>query len=364
MQMSSATNGVVVTAQRQEFPWNIVLENVHIDPLIQKKIRHAIQRLGRRLSNFHPELVHLQINLWKHPKRNQFKVGLTLRVPANILHAERSGYDLIPTLNECVDALVEEIEGLKAELRREVFWKRKHRREGLALAKVLGFAEEPMPDGTGPQTFEAMVRALFEQHYDQILRHVRRQIRHEELSGALPPGAVSALEIVNEIAAEVEQRLQDKPAELSWLVWFYWLARKKLDQILKQYQQKPAQDALANPSEPTSEDEQWPHKPKDSSSAPSTGQQEQDEKAMSESTAEVHTDAQNAAGQQNLTELLQKVIHRWPRFDRQVFELYFVEGFEPEEIGMVLQRKPESVYAAINRIQGRIRQSLLEETAV
>ena len=65
-----------------------------------------------------------------------------------------------------------------------------------------------------------------------------------------------------------------------------------------------------------------------------------------------------------MLEFLQKHIQSWSKLDRQVFELYYVEGFEPDEIAMILGVKPTTVMRRLNELQNRIRQLLLEEAAV
>jgi len=347
-----------------EFPWNIVLHDVQLDPYLEKKIKQDVQKIGRRLKNFHPDLVHLKIDIWRHPRRPRFHVRLTLRVPSNILHAERSNKDLVLAMNEATRALIEELDALKSELRREVFWKRKHRRAALRELKVQGFTAEPMPSGTGPQTLGAMVRALFEQHYDQILRHVRRHIRHDETIGAIPRGAVSPMEIVDELAVQVEEEAEKKPANMSWLVWFYHLAHKKLEEIRKHYAQEKAEEVPAEELEPAPAKEEWLEEPEDSSTAEPRPAEEEREAHLPEPVVEPSGKPDQEVERKDMLEFLQKHIQSWSKLDRQVFELYYVEGFEPDEIAMILGVKPTTVMRRLNELQNRIRQLLLEEAAV
>jgi RNA polymerase sigma factor (sigma-70 family) len=60
-----------------------------------------------------------------------------------------------------------------------------------------------------------------------------------------------------------------------------------------------------------------------------------------------------------LLEHLQQAIQTWPRQEREVFELYFVEGFEPDDIAMITGKPPQKIRAVITPLQDRLRQELL-----
>src|SRR5467141_695183 len=121
-------------------PWNLVTKNLHGHELLRKKLHQKITKLEKHLKHFPPDTVHLQIVLERHPKKPLHSAALNLRVPSNILHSEKSSAD-------AVKALLRDLDSLKAELRREVFWKRKERREQFRQLKVAGFAAEPMLEG-------------------------------------------------------------------------------------------------------------------------------------------------------------------------------------------------------------------------
>ncbi len=61
---------------------------------------------------------------------------------------------------------------------------------------------------------------------------------------------------------------------------------------------------------------------------------------------------------------MKKIAATWPQIERDVFELHFVEGFEPEETGMILHLTPQDVCSRIAVIHRKVRQVLLEQAAV
>ena len=54
--------------------------------------------------------------------------------------------------------------------------------------------------------------------------------------------------------------------------------------------------------------------------------------------------ADQIAVEKDLREPLQTAFQNWPRAERDIFELYFIEGFEPDEIAMNL---PDEILAAL-----------------
>jgi DNA-directed RNA polymerase specialized sigma24 family protein len=50
--------------------------------------------------------------------------------------------------------------------------------------------------------------------------------------------------------------------------------------------------------------------------------------------------------------------------DRAVFELHFVEGFEPDEVAMITGQSLPETRQTIARLQERLRQALLAEAAL
>ena len=70
-----------------------------------------------------------------------------------------------------------------------------------------------------------------------------------------------------------------------------------------------------------------------------------------------------AVARSELLEQMQKTANRWPKPEREAFELHFVEGFEPDEIGMVLGLSTKQANELLDNIRGRLREKLLAEAA-
>jgi ribosomal subunit interface protein len=351
---------------RKELPWNLVTKNLHGHELLRKKIHEKISKLGKHLKHFPYDTVHLHIALERNPKKPLYTAALTLRVPSNILRSEKSSPDLIKALDEAVKALLRELESLKSELRRETFWKRKLRREELHQAKGVGFATEPQAEGTGPQKPVDVVRELLEQHQRRLLRYVRRYLWHEVNAGELPRGAIDARDIVDEVVRRALAAPEKKPARLNWLLWLYVLARQEMLRYLKEWKSQVERAESFEEPQVVSDDMELasgydPEQPLDiiemEIEPPVAESKDQTPDARAKSPAEI-------VARQELLAETRKAANTWPKAEREAFELHFVEGFEPDEIAMLLGQPINRVQELIASLQRRLRTEVLEAASV
>ncbi len=112
--------------------WSLVTKGMRPHGQLRTKLQQKIGKLETHLEHFPQDAVHLQVNFERHPRKVWFTAALTLRLPSNILHAEKAGADPIPAFDQAVKALLREVAVLKSALRRESEWKRASRSEALA----------------------------------------------------------------------------------------------------------------------------------------------------------------------------------------------------------------------------------------
>jgi DNA-directed RNA polymerase specialized sigma24 family protein len=70
------------------------------------------------------------------------------------------------------------------------------------------------------------------------------------------------------------------------------------------------------------------------------------------------------AGRKDVVAQLEQDMRNWPRPEREVFELYYVEGLDPEEIAMVTDQPLKMVRENLESIQRRLRYEMLAQKAV
>jgi len=330
-------------------PWNIVTKNLSPDDAripLGKKLQQKIAKFDRFLVHFPPDAVHLQIDLEKHPRKDRYLASLTLRVPSDILHSEEAGRDLIGAFDDAVKSLLRKLKSYKSSLRREKFWKRKERREKLHALKATGFAPAPQDKGKGPQTHKEVVRELFQRHEKEFLRHVRRHILQDELAGDLPRDTVNPRDVLNEVARRAEAKADKGPKRGSWLTWFYRLIHQELKR----------QRRL------------WKHKERGDSSAGKTKTSREETKVTARQVpaADVIRDEVppvEIAARKDVVAQLEQDMRNWPRPEREVFELYYVEGLDPEEIMMVTDQPLKTVRENLESIQSRLRDEIVAQKA-
>ncbi len=104
--------------------WNLVTKHIRPHGQLQQKLQEKVQKMETHLEHFPADAVNLQVNLSRHPKKDSFTASLTLRLPSNILHAEKTGPDPIPAFDSAFKTMLREVAVLKSALRRESQWHR------------------------------------------------------------------------------------------------------------------------------------------------------------------------------------------------------------------------------------------------
>ncbi|MCX8071706.1 MAG: HPF/RaiA family ribosome-associated protein [Candidatus Binatia bacterium] len=347
-------------AQVVPFTWNLVTREMHGHPLLRKQLTRRLQSLEKHLRDYPPDGVHLHILLEKNPHRTLYNTALTLRLPKHILHTEKSAREPILSLDKAFDALVREVERVKGHQRKEEEWKRKLRRQRLPLLRAGKFAPEPLPEGEGPQEPQAVVVDFLKRHYRRMVDHVRRHVRHDEFSGELPPHAVDPRGVVDTVVQKVLAKWRDKPASVGWLIWVYRLLHEELRRRRRFFQRAAAERVPV--------DQETKRPDEEDLAAGYDAEQPLDiivreyEPVITELRELVPDpfapNPEVSAERRELLEAVQHLVQTWSRPEKDVFELYFVEGFSIPEISMVTGMEPQRVKELVATLQERLRGAL------
>jgi ribosomal subunit interface protein len=339
--------------------WNIVNKNVSPSVSLKQKLTRKVAVLAKYLIHFPPETLHLQVVLAKLMKRDLYTVSLTLRMPSNILHAEKSSHDLFEAIDSAVAVLLREVKSLNADLPGEYQWKRPACRARLRADEALFFSE---PLAEGPQTHADMVSELLRVHHNQLLAHVRREVRIAELAGDLPRGMVDPRDILDETALFCLAHSESKPAELTYELWFYQLIRHELARRRAEFNQERSlsEKPPTLPEQTTIEDEGYDaEQPLDLITRELEPEEDLPEERIADPSI-VRPDSMISG--QEIVKMLQDKVYHWPAQEREVFELYYLVGFDSDEIAMIQSRAPNEIEALIGKIQLQLR-DFLRETA-
>jgi ribosomal subunit interface protein len=339
----------------QSIQWNIITRNVEADQELQGKLRLKIARLEKHLKGFPAEPRHLQVRLEKRSDKQLYSAALTLTLPSDIVRAEKSAGDLLKAFDDALQTLQRELEALSRSRFQGHASKPSEERERSATT----FAAEPQPQGTGPQDFGEAVRKFVLNHYSRLLHHARRDIRHDELTGDLPMGAIDPRDIVDEVARQAEKNPERKPANVSWRVWIFHFLHEHLCRWRRLYKHKQAEDIPTEKRTTLPELKLKALQPLE----------QMVEKVMEPQIIRIEDVVPDPEAvppdrfveEKELLEELQHAIQSWPRAEREVFELYFVQGFESEEIARITGQPPKKVKDIVARVQEHVREQLLEE---
>jgi len=346
----------------QSIHWNIITRNVDADQELQGRLRQKIARLEKHLKDVPPERLHFQVRLEKDPKKQLYSAALMLTAPADIFRVEKSASDLFKAFDDALHALERELENRNSTRVRERADKRHEIRERSAATGPGNFTLEPQSEGAGPQNFQQVIRKFVRHHYQRLLHHARRDIRHDELMGDLPTGALDPRDVVDEVARQAEASANRKPERVSWRVWIYHLLHEELRRQRRMFKQKQVEEIPTEKQTTIPELKMKALQP----------MEQMVEKVMEPQVIHIEDIVSNPDAvppdelveEKELLEELQDAVQSWPRPERDVFELYFVQGFEPEEIAQVTGQPLKKVKDTIATVQSHLRDEMLEEEAV
>ena len=196
------------------------------------------------------------------------------------------------------------------------------------------------------------MRDFFRDHYERLLNHVRRHIEHYESAGELPEGAVDPRDIVDEVVRQAEEKAGERPPTMSWLLWMFHLMHQELRRQRDYYQQKgrgeistekpvkvpELSDKKLHPLEQIVQEKMEPQIIRGEDVVP---------------VPEMRPD--EFVEQKERIEQMLSDLPRWPWFEREVFDLYVIEGFEPEEIAKAMDQPVEKIQQTVNTLRERAR---------
>lgn len=355
----------ITSADTAKIPWNLVTKNLAGHELLRKKIREKISKLETHLKHFPTGAMHLHITLERHPRKTLFSSALTLRVPSNILHSRKTAPDVIKAFDDSVRALLRELETLKARLRSETLWKRKVRRNKLRReTKGQEFAFEPQLQGEGPRGERDVVAELLKEQYQTLIRHARRAVRLAELSGDAPDGTIDPRGIVDDVVRKVMTGWWFKPERSDWTIWLHQLIRKELQARCKNVGENVSlsleEDVMA-PELQEAVEGYDPEQPLDIIANELEPFIVQLHDLIPDKTS-IPPDETVAA--RDLMDFLQKQTQSWSRQERDIFHFHFLDGFEADEVAMLVEQPVEKVRQSIRELHERIRGLLVFEASL
>jgi RNA polymerase sigma factor (sigma-70 family) len=298
-------------------------------------------RLERLLARVPADQRHVRVALWREREWQRARIVLTM--PTGTLVGNGQGDTPAAAIDQAVERLVREIVRHKELLRREALLRRRRRREAELAAAV-----PELEDDLRRRDRRAFVELL-----RPLLRDLREHARHElaiaRLDGRIAPGALTVSDLFDEVVARAWARFDQRPLDRPLDQWLLGLLHEAMDEAARGTLQsvdltQPIASAERRPEPETS----WV-----AESEPFWGppQPLRIEDVLPEAEVpeviqqlDVEDDARWIAAE----------LRDAPPDERRAFLLWALEGWSDDEIAMLLDRTPESVRNAIERVRARL----------
>jgi RNA polymerase sigma factor (sigma-70 family) len=326
--------------------------NVHFSykvqktPDIEKEINHQIEKMGKRLQVFRPELVHLKAILDQNSAREGTLVSLNLRLPSGQLAVQQKAANPTTAIKAAFDDLLQQINRHKELLRSSHKWRRWRR----------GPQETPEPGVPFEKTLAAVIAptvsaddigSYVNANLSRLVRFVDRELYFRRSEEEVPEDGVSTEEVVDEVIARALSD-GDPPEKLTLESWLYHLAMQAMDEMFSRLNEPEAQVHLEDSRR---------RQNVQASDEPALQYHQPDEGWTRESAIadrRVETPEQVAYADE-MTALVEAALRGADRTDREAFLLYGIEGFSLNEIAAITGRHPEAVRESVQRARERVR---------
>ena len=340
--------------------WNVVNNTGEASGFVSYEVHKRIRKLEGRLRGFPRDTVHLQVILSERGHAEAYFVALNLRLPSDILHVTETSTTPFKALDAAVRALLRRL--AKHRSNRRVDHGSPGSMGGVATSPA--FTDEPLTKGASPQTQADLVADVLEADYARLSRFVGRQLDEYVAAGTLPNGAIDPRDIVDGVAEEVLREPRLKPKRTTYPTWFSSLAFQQTRQAVRQFLEEaelsvptdldvePETDVTADGLEP---EEVALHVLHDAI--------EPEEAALADYIPDpTATPPDVTVAEKDMVATLRTIARGWPKLDREVFEMHYLEGLSADDIGLALQCDGRDVATCLERIQNTLRRRLLQIT--
>ncbi len=329
--------------------------NVHISykaakaPEIEKEFQQQIERLGRRLVVFRPDLVHLKAIIEANNPREGTFVSLNLRLPSGQMAAQRSNHTPVSAIKAAFADLVSQVTRHKEQLRGHKRPPARRRTQRDELRDVVPF-ENTFAAVHPPKISGADISLWIDANLPRLRDFVERELAYREANGMLEEGAVSPEEVINEAIADALSD-EEKPELLTLERWLYRLALRSVHRVVA----NDTEAVTAVPLEVSARKQNVR-----GSDEPELQFHQPDEMLH---RADVIPDRrtsnpEQAASSVEMVNLVESSLRGAPREDREAFILFAVEGFTLDEIAATTDRKLDQVRTSIAKARELVRQKL------
>jgi len=326
--------------------------NVHMSykirksPDLEREINHLIEKLGKRLQFFRPELVHLRGVIEENSAHKRLAVALNLRLPSGQMAVQESGDTVVGAMKAASEDLLHQVARHKEQLRNSHKW-RGRRRPGVNRHESQVPFETTVASVQAPIISSEDIRSYVNVNLSRLERFVERELYAREAAEQIARNAVSQQEVIDETIARALGDGDERPERLALEPWLYRTALNVIRDLGWDGEDGAAvhlEQSVRRPNERASDEAELQfHQPDESFT---------EETVIADyrlSTPEAVADSDE------MIALVQYALNGAARADREVFILNAIEGFTVDEIAAITDRKGEQVRSSILSVREHLR---------
>lgn len=325
-----------------------------LQPLLKDDIERFIQKINKRLKRHHEEAAKLTVLVRPVGGRvERWECHATLGFEHDVL-AVRSEIAKEPraALKEAFDRLMIKIQHHVSKQRE---FKRKRAKETFRTA--MGELSEPLQETLTHDEQENFI-LLLKPHLDVLRRLIRRELRFMELEGLIDRGSVGVEDVLNEVLLRAWSTYHQRPKEVRVDLWLMRLMLDVLDDVAAQSVRfVPLSEAVQQwfggevPEQGFDKDTWW------------WPLLEPQEDVLWEDLLpdEASLERLHALSEEDERVVVEEGLRILPRRERLAFLLWVAEGYDVEEVAMVLEKSPEQVNDLLLDIRKRILKALVDK---
>jgi DNA-directed RNA polymerase specialized sigma24 family protein len=330
--------------------------NVHISyktakaPDLEKQFNHQIEKLGRRLQVFRPELVHLKGIIEQSTSREGAVVSLNLRLPSGQMASQQAGPTGIAAVKAAFADLISQLTRHKDLLRSNQ--RRRQLRRSVREQSLPSVPFESTPAAVhAPLASAEDVKSYVNANLSRLERFVEREVRFREVNGFLQSDLISTEEVVDEAIAAALGDEEERPELLSLERWLYRLSIRAINRIAS----GNGEAVTAVPLETSARKQNVR-----ASDEPELQYHQPDEMLLQSDVIADRRMAtpEDVAASDEMIDIVNRALKGGSREEREAFILYAFEGFTLREISALSDRKEDQVRAAIEAARRRLRDTL------
>ena len=311
---------------------NLKIQHRHlrVTAALKRLIDRHVDKVEKILPTFTAQDLDLHVNLERLPRGRQYHTVLVMTLPQRTLRVERMENNPATSVLRAFDELLRKVKKFKSQLNRESFWKK-----------------EPVSASTEfPSYKKRILEDAINQNLDKIENYIRRELFHRTLTEDVPTGLLQTQALVDEVFLQVSSRAMDRPEHLPLEQWMFQIARKELNTRMQDFRESRKEihvEERANTPSQWDDEELTFYHPDEVLSLEDLIR---DEQAVS---------PEQLLAQEEAKDELHKAIASLPSAVRESFVLFALEGFNSDEVAMIMGKSPREILQNVEEARMELR---------